>query len=217
MSDFTHNSPQYKNCKNGTNCLHPDGPYLPLSEFYQRVGAADGYYTTCKKCYRSIARNYKSKPRGVASWSSEARAIDKLRSLGIYAAPGKTTEWPKIDMAAWGCVRIEVKTAKMVNGNFRFELGHKTAERWKAHDLVMLVCLWPDGDPSYHIFDINDPVFWRGGQLKSGVQYRVNGKHRKKRWYETMTVEKMEAHRDNWQLIEQVRNQKAAARDWDVA
>ena len=62
-----------------------------------------------------------------------------------------------------------------------------------------------------YMFTVDDPVFWKGGRIKSGVQFIPAGQHYKHRWYETMTVEKMTEHQDNWQLVEEVRQQKSTA------
>src|SRR3989304_7966081 len=117
-SDHTSFTNSLKTCKNGAQCLHPSGPHLPLSEFYQRAGAADGYYTVCKFRKRQENKRYIPKSRHIASYESEAKAIGKLRSVGIYALPGKMSEWRSIDVVAWGCVRIEIKTAQVVTSSF---------------------------------------------------------------------------------------------------
>lgn len=211
-SVISSHSSNIKICKHGRDCIHPEGPVLPITEFYTRVGSADGYYTMCKVCFRAISKQHPPKPKGVASYDSEQRVIDKLRSVGIFASPGKQGIWEHTDVLAWGCIRVEVKTAKCKNERFVFPLGHKSIERFKAHDVVVLVCLHEGQEPSYHVFLSNDAIFYKKGELKNGVTYQPAHKRTMDKGWDTLTTEIMNAHENRWDLIETVRLDMIAVR-----
>lgn len=46
----------YKTCNRGENCLHPDGPVLPLDQFNKRKQSPDGHTYTCKICEKERAK-----------------------------------------------------------------------------------------------------------------------------------------------------------------
>lgn len=50
-----------KHCSKGADCKHPDGPWLPESEFAKRGAAGDGLRWYCKACGQQYQDNYKTK------------------------------------------------------------------------------------------------------------------------------------------------------------
>jgi len=178
----------------------------PLGEYYQRKGMRDGLYSWCKACHRTIARQYKATSRRIPGHPSEQTAIDALKAQGIFAVPGKATIWPNIDVVAWGCVRIEVKTSGLNGNSFRFGLGYKTKRRWHDCDIVLLICHWPEEPPTFHLFRATQPAFFNtDGTLKNGVSWTPNRHHRGPRNGVTLDDVMMHQGRDRWALVEEYR------------
>jgi len=148
-------------------------------------------------------RCYKSKQKDIGSNSGEQLVINKLRSLGIYAAPGKSSEYKRLDVVAWGCVRIEVKTARRnKKGGFHFGMGRKRDKEYNRSDIVVLVCI--DSDVSFHVFRSNHSAFYHhDGRSKISVQYKEDTKFRHSS--AGLDNEAMAYHLDRWDLIEEAR------------
>ncbi len=172
-----------------------------IEEFYKSRGAADGRQNRCKTCYRVIARCNKAKPKHEASHQSEQYVIDVLKSQGIYCAAGKSSEYKYCDLIAWGCVRIEVKTANQKDGAFMFTSTPRQQEHGFVADLVILVCKWED-ETTLHIFPSNHPVFYRSGRIKSGFYYDPYIYKRKSGHGGRLTNALMKQHQNRWDLIE---------------
>lgn len=203
MSDHTTITPITKVCK---KC----GQEKPRSEYYKRKQNRDGLYTACKACCREISRNQRFKSRFEAGYESEDIAITKLRDVGIYAANGKCSEWKKIDVVAWGCVRVEVKHSVYEPEwrRFRFNLGAKSKRRWFDCDLVLLICEWPDKPRTFHLFPSNHPIFfYKGDKLKTSIAWIADpvASLRPRFGGEPITGELMSQHQDAWHLIERAR------------
>jgi hypothetical protein len=189
---------QYRTCKNGDECLHPDGPRLPLSEFYEHY---DGYHNMCKACFKEYIKQYQNKPRQKAGNSIEGLVIWKLRSTGVYAAPGKCSEYRWVDVVARGCVRIEVKgSSRHRNGHYQWFIGPKKAREDERSDFVVLVML--DDAPSFFVFPSEHPAFYhQGGIPKRGVRYTPSANVYKASGV-SLNDDLMEAHRDRFDLID---------------
>ena len=148
----------------------------------------------------------------VARTETEILACDYLHKNGIPALPGKSVGYADVDVAAFGCVPIEVKYSKLAYARkqyrFRYTLTPKQVERGFLADIVILICDW-NGYPervepmTFHIFKANNPVFYMGNRLKNGFDY-VPGrsealKHGNNRV--VMVDGMMESAKDHTQLI----------------
>lgn len=209
MQEHTANPPQYKTCIRGEKCIHPDGPTLPLTEFYKQRGARDGLSPVCKECKKKESALYTKKrgqKRGKAGHPSEKLVIDRLRSFGVYAVPGKSSEWHWIDVVAWGCVRIEVKAASVnARGVFTFNMGKKRGKEKDRSDLVVLVMLY-DEDPRFFVLESAHPVFYHpDGRPKLGVGHATNGGTPKNGHGVVLNAELLSASEDRWELVEERR------------
>ena len=193
------NSTQMKECGKGVNCKHPDGPNLPISEFYTRN---NGKYvnTYCIECSKADSRNQKRLPKKQAGEASEQIAVKKLRSMGIYAVAGKASEFNHVDVVARGCVRIEVKFSdKKSDGTFTFAFTSQRKQGIKA-DLVLLIKR--DGDDiTFHLFPASHPVFFKRGKVKNALAYMPYVHHRKNGVYLSPSL--MSEFKDKWELIQQ--------------
>jgi len=142
-------------------CIHC-GRLLPITEFYFSAHGGDNHNPYCKECARAIRiKNYSpdKQRRERAIHHGEAILIAYLRSNGVYAAPGKCSEWRWIDVVAFGCVRIECKYSEgQHKEHFAFAFGYRQRNVGISADVVALIC--DDGiEPTFHLFDIRDAVF----------------------------------------------------------
>jgi len=201
-----------KVCSKGTRCIHPDGPELPATDeyFYHSRNTPSGFHSYCKECMKAENKRYSSKAgnkKDSPTNYGEGLVIAKLREHGIYAEKGAGGHHKYVDVVAWGCVRIEVKSARLNgNGRFDFTIGRR-ANSFHAHDLIVLVCMHPDNTTTFHVFKPEHPVFYRPrGRLKRGVAYIPDAKNRKgRRFGMPLTDELMAEHQDRWDLIEECR------------
>jgi hypothetical protein len=183
-------------------CKGECGKVKPMTEFYDRLGGKDGKFTKCKECMKAKSNRHPSKPKEIASKASEQDVIDLLRNQGVYAAPGKCSEWKWCDVVAWGCVRVEVKRAKQdENGCFMFSSTPHQRKRGFTADLVVTICEWKD-KTSYHVFPANHPVFYNGGKMKQGFWYDPFPVSRNHGRGGRMTNAIMNEHKDKWELVE---------------
>lgn len=137
----------------------------------------------------------------------EYEVIEKLRNMGIHATFGRYSPWKWVDIVAWGCVRIEVKTAQFNDGKFQFRLTQEgsTHEGWNASDLVLLICRYGDENNTFHLFRRSHPVFYRpDGTVKTGVVYRPGGNPIKP-YGHALSDLLMARYQDRWEMIEHVR------------
>lgn len=198
-----------KLCGKGADCVHPNGPRLPLSEFYPMRGRVDGVHTYCKACCRAASRaRVQTQDPGN---EGEALVIEALSQVGIFALPGKFSPWTHGDITAWGCVRIEVKSATLHHRtqgkpSFLFNNSNRAGEL-SASDLVVLVCHWPDGD-TFHVFPADHPAFYRpSGEEKTGFAYRPGSELKRSRAKDgvPLTDALMVEHENRWDLVELAR------------
>ena len=203
MNDYTPNTLSVKTCSSGEKCVHPDGPVLNISEFYSRANGS--LLSKCRECAKLYSRQFVRKRYGERATrrSPETEAIEVLRSAGIYASTGIASEWTWVDVVAWGCVRIEVKTSNFKNGRFNFSLCPRIHANWDKNDLLMLACNWW-AETTYHIFPMNYDLFYRAdGSLIDHLCYIPDPKFRRKTL--AITTEIMDQHQNNWGLIEKQR------------
>ncbi len=201
MLNSTANTPNLKPCSKGDHCKHPQGPNLPESEFYAHRG---GLAPHCKECHKTQTSKYKPHAYDVTVNRSEARVVEKLRSLGIYSVTGKSSEFRWADVVAWGCVRIEVKSATLNKANvFSFSMGYKKRTVEQHSDLVVLVVI--DDPITYHVFPSSHAIFYHeDGSPKRGLTY-MRDDQRKNKPRNPINDALMNEYLDKWELIEQCR------------
>lgn len=186
------------------------GKNTTLDDYYKH---ADGKpsYKVCKECVKSQRVTDRANGQkfsfGVPAHATEQAVIDMLKREGIPAAPGKMMRHSLVDVIAWGCVLIECKSSVM-DGGRGFLFGFSPRQRLdgvRAH-LTILRCDYGDNDVTYHLFRSDDPVFYKqDGKRKRGVHYQPYAKHRKDKGYAVLTKEIMDAHENQWGMVEQCR------------
>jgi hypothetical protein len=189
------------------------------SEFYPRPQQPHLFNSWCKACMKEKSRTTKKLKNGQSSVPSEQRVLDVMKSIGIWATPGREVKgFPFVDLVAWGCVGIEIKSCKVNKYSVSsFNFTPSQQDVGIRGDLVVLVREF-DGYDKYHIFPSNHDIFYRSGGLKGVITHDPNAKHRNtftrylKRAYVTaLTSELLAEYEDAWLLIEAVRLQKSAA------
>lgn len=182
----------------------------PLAEFYLRTGFDDvenpkHYYAECKQCRKTITKEKGRKEKSKPGEVGEKLVIEELRRLGIYAAPGKCSEWKRQDVVIWGCVRVEVKHSRKSEQGYNFGFENQIRGGGVKSNLIVLVCE-EDDQFSFHVFRSDYPAFYRkNNQLKTSVQYipdlnrRAYGVHG-----QTLTHPVMQEHRDKWELVQEI-------------
>lgn len=175
-----------------------------IDDFYKRHNG--GALTDCKECHKIRSRNQVQSDRRIAVNKSEMLVIDRLKEMRIPALPGKALGYVWADVVAWGCVLIECKYSKDKGAGF-FQWGFSPLQIDKglrAH-LVVLCCDYEEMGITYHVFNVNDPVFYHSnGERKTGVAYEVNARHRRMDRV-VLTDRMMSDHQDQWQLVEHAR------------
>ncbi len=180
------------------------GNLKSITEFSKR-SHRNTVHTSCKECRRKKSKQYGHKHKTVEGNDGEKLVKAELLKHGIYAAPGKCSEFKNQDLVAWGCVRIEVKTSqlhsrKQNSDSYQFDLGDDKT-KFNRTDIVVLVCM---DTISFHVFESNHPTFYHGGVLKKSVMYIPEPKHVK---YpdRVLTKDMMENAQNKWEIIEEYR------------
>ena len=175
-----------------------------LNKFYRNIGTKDGYNDRCIDCSKIYGKTRPHYSRTEVVQPGEIAAIDKLKSLGIYAAPGKCSEFKWVDVVAWGCVRIEVKYTSSSDGNvISWHLGHKDHSRWEDIDLVLFIND-KNGVKDYYLIYADNPIFYKeSGEAKTGIAIRMNPKYTRNNVRDVVLE-----NQDNWSLIEEIRQNK---------
>lgn len=185
----------------------------PGSEFYRRSGAPHMLLTECKACMKERAHSARKVSRNQPVVPSEQMAIDALRAAGIFATTGKAVFYADVDVVAWGCVRIEVKYARLgarAEGIYTFVATPRQQQRGMLADIIMLIC--DDGEQrTFHLFKPDHPVFFKDGRMKTAFTFRAGAlkplKHGNNRV--VMTQPMMDAHHNNFQMVWQVLRDKS--------
>lgn len=194
------------------------GILKPLIDFYTHRSAADKHMATCKSCYSLMQKDRRARPdfrlkaKNEPQNETEGHLIEMLRSLGIYAAPGKASEWHWIDSVAWGCVKIELKSSTYSRSTgYSFTFSPKQIKEKFLSDIICLMLINEKG-ASYHLFPSDHPVFFRAdGSRKRGLGYKPGYKGNQagknhRQFGLSLSDALMTEHRDNWSLIETMRN-----------
>lgn len=185
----------------------------PLSDFYMRSGY-DNYHdpghrlSECKACMKARAKRQHRLPPTETSVKGERLALAYLRKHGVYTVPGKAMSFADVDLVAFGCVGVEVKHAvsKPIPNHdihFLFKTTPRQQKRGFLSHVVLLICEYPDGHQTYHVFPTNFPAFYRDGQIKQGFTWYPGRDRQRKHddYYIALTDGMMEAARDNIGLI----------------
>lgn len=181
----------------------------PLSEYY-RIPGSGNPMRYCKECKRKIQKQYdrRENSRSKSRNPHEQGLVEMLRSKGIYAVTGKGSEFPYVDVVAWGCVRIEVKSSNLVYGK-SYQFGFSADQ--KGYGMrADLVCLIARNYFSPVIIPASHPVFYKtSGKLKSNINWIPNArKYKSRRGLISLTTGMMLEHQECWDLIEQVRQSR---------
>jgi hypothetical protein len=186
----------YTNPRVCTSCKLP----RDLSEYYPRPG---GKYlcAECKTCMKARSKRQVPTDKKVALVPSEADVIIELHKQGIPALPGKALAQQWADVIAYGCVLIEVKSAKRhYRGCYQFAFTPSQRAGKLKGDLVVLVCKMDTGN-TYHVFQANNPVFYgEDGRLKTAVAWTPGAKHKGR--FVSLNDGMMEHAQDKWDLVE---------------
>lgn len=184
-----------------TVCVICNQPKTP-EELVQRPNH-DGttyYWNRCKACYDPIRKSRENvrntKDEMTLGGLPEERALIKsLSQRGIFVTNGRSSQFSNVDLVAWGCVPIELKTAAMMKtGHYIFKFSPKQCKHG-LHD--GLVALRFAGDISYFVFRSDNLMFYEHGELRHSISFVGNPPTR----FNVDPLEMIEA-RDNWQLIE---------------
>lgn len=209
-----------KLCAN-CNELRVYSPDKKISQFYVRSGIKNptepGHYISeCKSCMAK--RNLHRTPIGEEESRvyTENLAIKRLKSAGIWAQTGKSSQAPDVDVTAMGSVWIEVKYSLLDFRRgvkmFKFETTPKQQQRGFLADIVMLICEWSPRVYTYHLFRATDEVFYMKGRVKSAFTFvpgrTVALKHGNNRV--VMVQSMMDAAQNNWALVEEIYREHAA-------
>ncbi len=190
------------------------GEEKPLTEFYVKLNPrSKTHWKICKLCWiersrarhRDVGRNQSAGSRIFPSTKQEGDVITILHSLGIWATPGKASIFPHVDVVAWGCVRIEVKSAALnYKDCFSFRFSARQVREGVKADLIVLMLI-RDNNETFHVFPASHPVFYNQNGLRSSVAYiprRRPGYQKLDYW---LTAELLDEQQDAWHLIEQCR------------
>lgn len=189
-------------CKVCTTCKQEKH----VSEFY--AFANGRLLGCCKECQKARSRNQVAVHRQVPVNYGECVVIDKLNSLSIPALPGKALGYRHADIVAWGCVLIECKLSKTI-GEFHFTFGARQRITGLRAHITILCCEYDPTDITFHLFEAQDPVFYKKGKRKHGMCFLPVAHHRKSN-PDVLTNEIMDKHQDDWKLIEMYRQNIAA-------
>lgn len=201
-------------------CKGKCGKIRPYSEFYVRptFGTAenpaveDGHFVSeCITCMRERGKTAKLLPPWESRVKTEQLAIAAFQRAGIWAQTGKATSAPDVDVVLRGMVWCEVKHAtpkrKGHQESFTFVMTQRQQQRGFLAHVVMLICEYPDGSFTYHLFHADNPVFLKtDGTLKSAVTY-VPGKTeqttRGRGGVQQIVQADMDEAENRWELIDQ--------------
>lgn len=137
----------------------------PVSEYYLNKSNRKPM-AVCKLCHK----NRTARPSG-EKWQPknvrETYVITWLRNKGIYASPGKVSEYTWVDVVAWGCIRVEVKYGEFNGRTYLFRFTQSQVEEGVRADVIALVV----GEEVY-IFRADHPYFYdNDNRLRPAVVY----------------------------------------------
>lgn len=180
------------------------------SDFYKRSGQPQYLLAECIACMRLRSKNRVVIPADESYVETERLVIQELRAFGIPACPGKALSRKWVDVVAWGCVNIEVKSSTpRDNGDFIFALTPRQKQRGVFADLTVLVCKLA-GNCTFHVFESDHDIFYNEDVRKKYVVYASEDRQHRKatrsgRTITHLTTELMQSSRNAWELVEDVR------------
>src|SRR5262245_57245350 len=107
------------------------GVVKPLTDFYRHPSTKDGHLNTCKPCKNIQQKQYPPVPKEISGNPGEQFAVDRMKSLGIFAMTGKMSRWAHQDVIIWGCVRAECKKAILHDGTYMFKFDSQVRNGMK--------------------------------------------------------------------------------------
>lgn len=177
--------------------------WKPLSKFSFRK-RQNVYQSWCKECINNQSLISTSPEMDI----HEQIVIDKLKQNGIQAVSGKELVKEYVDIVAWGCIKIEVKSSILHKGkNFAFRFSERQRTDEVKNDFVVLVCCW-ETEKTFHILPGNDDCFYIAGKKKSVVMYQPLANRRKfTKFYALLSPLKMYESQEKWLIIEDKRQE----------
>jgi len=161
------------------------------------------YWNRCKACYDPIRRANEristTKEQMLSSGHPEEfTLIELLGQRGIFVTNGRSSTFSNVDLVAWGCVPIELKTAMPTKqGTYIFKFSPKQCQLGLPDGLVALRFGNID---AYHVFRSDNPMFYENGKLRHSISFAGDPPSR---W--GISSFEMNEARNAWHLIEQKR------------
>ncbi len=87
---------QMKRCGKGDKCVHPDGPDLPINEFYKDKTRRDGLEYRCKACAQLYFKAYQQTPRYKEHYQTYNRSAASKTSRDTYEQTPKRKEQHRV-------------------------------------------------------------------------------------------------------------------------
>lgn len=147
-------------------------------ELFVTVQKHDGteyYWDRCRGCYdpirksREAIRNTKE-AMALGGFPEERELINLLNQRGIFVTNGRGSSFTHVDIVAWGCVPIELKTATInANGIYTFKF---TPKQCKLGIDDGLIALRFGGENAYYVFRSDHPMFYENGNLRRSISFR---------------------------------------------
>lgn len=175
----------------------------PLSEYYQHPNAKDGLQPYCKDCAKAISRKSlkRNQPR-----EYEVRFVEYLKSKGIYAVVGRSSRTKAhrfVDVVAWGCVGIELKTCNVHdNGEIFFSFSIAQTEKMLAQIVAFEIIT--DGISEYYLIPADHPVLFKNGKRRKAIVIKEQSGQKPSPRANLIKAVFMQGH-NNIELIEQCR------------
>jgi hypothetical protein len=206
MQSYSNPTPPYPDTQTEEGRVKCDwcGAVKPRAEFYTRSGMPHLIHQGCKECRKAVERVKKGVPRNnhATFTPSEAWVIERLKSQGIPALPGKALHYADADVVAFGCVLIEVKSSLKKAFGFQFGFTPKQHQERIKGEIIVLVCNYGD-HKTFHVFDADAPFFYNvNGTRKTGVSF-VPGteypvRHKKRA---ILTQSLMDEAHERWSMV----------------
>ena len=182
---------------------------LPLAEFHKHPHTKDRLQAHCRECHVKLYRNQHI--RGVSTIESHNLVIAELGYHGIYSCAGSGSVFRHVDIVAWGCIQIEVKSSTLnKSGMFHFSFSASQFSGGLKAELIVLVCLRPTVN-SFHVFDPQRPLFFRkDGKMKTAISWTPGGAGKRNRHTtDSLTDKTMRNSESAWWMVEKIRREKS--------
>lgn len=183
-----------------------------LSEFY--INSWGYAISRCKPCQRQFMARYTKET--ATSPEHETDLINYLTKNGVFAQHGKQTRYARVDVVAWGMIRIEVKLMKLdtTQGVDYYYAGNSPSQRKNGYK-ADIVCLVMRGE--FYFFDVNHPAFYRDDKLKTKVLYTPSKQYGAKSGSTQFTRLDFQKARDSIEMIEELRQEWIESQLYDIS